>query len=76
MAQDMANRVELTGSRNVIESVCVERGGVLLGLHGVRVCAEKETINFYFKMTGRYQQASHFVPQRWLWLLNMNNTLK
>jgi hypothetical protein len=46
MAQDMANRVELTGSRIVIESVCGERGGILFGLHGVRVRAEKETIVF------------------------------
>jgi hypothetical protein len=45
-ACDMANRVELTGSRIVIESVCGERGGILLGLHGVRVRAEKETIFF------------------------------
>jgi hypothetical protein len=52
----MANRVELTGSRIVIESVCGERGGILLGLHGVRVRAEKETIFFFFfQMTGRYE---------------------
>jgi hypothetical protein len=48
MAQDMANRVELMGSRIVIESVCRERGGILLGLHGVRVHAEKETLFFVF----------------------------
>jgi hypothetical protein len=70
----MANRVELTGSRIVIESVCRERGGILLGLHGVRVHTEKETIFFFFfQMTGRYQQASHFVSQRWLRLLNKDN---
>ncbi len=28
--------------------MCGERGGVLLGLHGVRVHAEKETIFFLF----------------------------
>jgi hypothetical protein len=44
----MANRVELMGSRIVIESVCGERGGILRGLHGVRVHAEKETIFFLF----------------------------
>ncbi len=44
----MANRVELMGKRIVIESVCGERGGILLGLHGVRVRAEKETIFFLF----------------------------
>jgi hypothetical protein len=74
MAQDMANRVELTGSHIVIESVCRERVGILLGLHGVCVCAEKETIFFFFQMTGRYQRASHFVSQRRLWLLNTDNT--
>jgi hypothetical protein len=42
----MTNRVELMGSRIVIESVCGERGGILLGLHGVRVRAEKEKIFF------------------------------
>ncbi len=42
----MANRVELTGSCIVMESVCGERGGILLGLHGVRVRAEKDTIFF------------------------------
>jgi hypothetical protein len=42
----MANRVELTVSRIVIESVCGERGGILLGIHGVRVGAEKELIFF------------------------------
>ncbi len=36
--------MELTGSRIKIESVCRERGRILLGLHGVRVCAEKEAI--------------------------------
>ncbi len=41
MARDMANRVELTGSRIVIESVCGERWGILLGVHGVRVRAKK-----------------------------------
>ncbi len=51
---------------------CGERGGILLGLHGVRVCAEKETI--FFQMTGRYQRASHFVSRRWLRLLNTDNT--
>jgi hypothetical protein len=57
MAQDMANRVELTGSRIVIESVCRERGGILLGLHGVRVHAEKEKFFFFFfQMTGRYRK--------------------
>ncbi len=40
--------MELTGSRIVIESVCREREGILLGLHGVRVRAEKETIFFLF----------------------------
>jgi hypothetical protein len=39
----MANRVELTGSLIVKESVCGERGGILLGLHDVHVRAEKET---------------------------------
>jgi hypothetical protein len=68
----MANRVELTGSRIIIESVCRERGGILLGLHGVRVHAEIETI-FFFQMTGRYQRASHFVSRRWLRLLNTDN---
>jgi hypothetical protein len=71
----MANRVELMGSRIVIESVCGERGGILLGLHGVRVRAEKDVIFFYFQMTGRYQWASHFVSQRWLQLLNTNNKI-
>jgi hypothetical protein len=71
----MANRVELTGSRIVIDSVCGEGGGILLGLHGVRVRAEKETIFFFFfQMTRRYQQASHFVSRRWLRLLNMDST--
>jgi hypothetical protein len=32
------------GSHILIESVCGERGGILLGLHGVRVHAEKEKI--------------------------------
>jgi hypothetical protein len=44
----MANRVELTRSRIVKESVCGERGGILLGLRSVRVHAEKETIFFLF----------------------------
>jgi hypothetical protein len=43
----MANRVD-TGSHIVIESVCRERGGILLGLHGVREHAEKETFFFFF----------------------------
>jgi hypothetical protein len=47
----MANRVELTVSRIVIESVCGERGGILPCLHGVHVRAEKETI-FYSKRPG------------------------
>jgi hypothetical protein len=38
----MANRVELTGSCIVIESVCGERGGILLGLHGVRVHRKRD----------------------------------
>jgi hypothetical protein len=53
MARDMANRVELMGSRIIIESVCGERGGILLGLHGVRVHAEKETIFSFFFPTSR-----------------------
>jgi hypothetical protein len=69
----MANRVELMGSPIVIESVCGERGGILLGLLGVRVRAEKETFFFFFQMTGRYQRGSHFISRRWLWLLNMDN---
>jgi hypothetical protein len=36
--------VELTGRHIVIESVCGERGGILLCLHGVRVRAVKEII--------------------------------
>jgi hypothetical protein len=44
----MANRVELMGSHIVIESVCGERGGILLGLHSVRVRAGKEMIFFLF----------------------------
>jgi hypothetical protein len=40
--------VELTGSCIVIESVCREREAISLGLHGVRVRAEKETIFFLF----------------------------
>jgi hypothetical protein len=74
MAQDMANREELTGSRIVIESVCGERGGILFGIHSVRVHAEKETFFFFFQMTRRYQRASHFVSRRWLWLLNADNS--
>ncbi len=42
----MANRVELMGSHIVIESVCGERGGILLGLRGVRVRTEKEAFFF------------------------------
>jgi hypothetical protein len=40
----MANIVELMGSCIAIESVCGERGGILLGLVGVCVRAEKEMI--------------------------------
>ncbi len=73
-ARDMVIRVELMGSGIVIESVCRERGGNLLGLHGMRVRAEKETILFFFfQMTRRYERASHFVSQRWLRLLNTDN---
>ncbi len=67
----MANRVELTGNRIVIESVCGERGGILLGLHGVHVRAEKETI--FFPNDREIPWASHFVSRRWLRLLNMDN---
>ncbi len=28
---------------------------------------------FIYLMTGRYKRASHFVSQRWLWLLNTDN---
>jgi hypothetical protein len=43
----MANRVELMGSRIVIESVCGERGGILLGLHIV-LCMQKKRHFFLF----------------------------
>jgi hypothetical protein len=71
----MANRVKFMGSHIVKENVCGERGGILLCLHGVRLCAEKEMIFFFFfQMTGRCQRASHFISQRWLRLLITDNT--
>ena len=44
----MANRVELMGSCIVIESVCRERGGILLGLHGVLCMQKKRRFFFLF----------------------------
>ncbi len=68
--------MKLMGSRIVIESVCGERGGILLGLHGVRVHAEKETIFFLFPNDWEIPtDASHFISRRWLRLLNTDNTL-
>jgi hypothetical protein len=43
----MANRVELTGSHIVIESVCGERGWILLDLM-VCVCARRKRADFFF----------------------------
>ncbi len=53
--------------------MCGEKGGILLGLHGVRVRAEKETIFFLFPDDQEIPMG--FSLRRLLRLLNTNTSL-